>query len=77
LRDLKKIQEAGILWGVRNAPSRCTYLTPSKETAEIYGPVVLEVRYTPNPEYHWDNYIEDCDQLRVYVPLFLFRKVGG
>lgn len=72
-----KIQEEGVLWGVRKfAASRCTYLAAKPEHAIIYGAgVLLEVEYEPdnnrkdeigNVHNYWD---EDCWQLRVYEPI--------
>ena len=38
---LKKIQQEGVLFGVRNTPSRCTYLAAELSTAKQYGDVIL------------------------------------
>lgn len=65
----KRIQEEGILYGVRDAPSRCTYLTPMKDEARRYGDVLLEVKYKPNGID--DNYYDGCWQFRVYTPILL------
>ena len=61
------IQREGVLWGIRNAPSRCTYLACREEEAATYGGVVLRVEYEPGGGI--DNYCEGCWQLRVYTPI--------
>ena len=63
----EKIKKEGVLWGKRNAPSRCTYLTPSKDEAKHWGEVVLEVEYDPTKGIN--NYCKDCWQFRVYDPI--------
>ncbi len=71
----KKIQEEGVLWGIRNAPSRCTYLAVREEDA-YKSEVLLEVEYTPNPGKD-DNYVDGAWQLRVYVPISIKKiKIG-
>ncbi len=76
----EKIQAEGVLWGVRNAPSRCTYLAIKPEQAERFGAgVLLEVEYEPdnyrkdevgNVHNHWG---EGCWELRVYEPITLSK----
>jgi hypothetical protein len=71
-----QICQEGVLWGVRNAPSRCTYLTPMIDEARKYGEVLIEVQF--NPELHQPhNYIEGCWQCRVYaeIPLECCRRI--
>jgi len=74
----RKIQGEGILWGMRSAPSRCTYLTPLIEEARRYGDVVLEVKYDPTTEGK-NNYFPDEWQHREYnpIPLSKVRIVGS
>lgn len=80
------IQQEGVLWGVRPAvtltdgieinPCRCTYLSiDSAEEAAQYGPVVLEVEYSPGSLK--DNWARGAWQLRVYdpIPISKVRKV--
>lgn len=67
------IQAEGMLWGKRNAPSRCTYLALSAEDAQQYGKIVLEVDY--EPQSLTDNWTEGCWQVRVYDPLTAFKRV--
>lgn len=64
---LKKIQQEGVLFGVRNTPSRCTYLAAELSTAKQYGDVILQVNY--NPSGGDNNYCDDCWQMRVYEPI--------
>jgi len=64
---LKKIQQEGVLFGVRNTPSRCTYLAADLSTAKQYGDVILQVNY--NPSGGDNNYCDDCWQMRVYEPI--------
>lgn len=66
-----KIQKEGCLFGVRNAPSRCTYLAMDKEEAVQYGDVVLEVDYDPTVNPEMNNYYDGCWQMRVYEPISL------
>lgn len=61
------IKKEGFLFGIRNAPSRCTYLAVDIEEAKRYGEVLLKVNYIPS--YNNDNYCEDCWQVRVYTPI--------
>ena len=66
----KGIQREGVLWGIRNAPSRCTYLTPDEAVATIYGGVILEAEYDPIPGVGvTNNYHPDSWQMRVYEPI--------
>lgn len=64
----EKIQKEGVLWGIRNAPSRCTYLAVEQENARGWGmdnpEVLLEVEY--DTKRGDDNYCERCWQVRVY-----------
>ena len=64
-----KIQREGVLLGERGAPSRCTYLAVSKEEAEKYGPVILQVEYDPMMCPENNNYVDGCWQVRVYEPI--------
>ena len=64
----KKIQKEGVLWGVRDAPMRCTYLAVDKDEAKCYGDIILEIEYTPKKG-KMNNYIDDCWQFRVYEPI--------
>ena len=70
--EWEAIQTEGDLWGVRNAPSRCTYLAVSRDHAADFGPVVLEVLYDYEDGHrrkecnYWD---EECWQFRVYEPI--------
>ena len=61
------IQDEGVLWGIRNAPSRCTYLASTPEEAACYGNVVLEIEH--NPKDGINNYCEECWQFREYTPI--------
>ena len=67
----EKIKSEGVLFGVRNAPSRCTYLSVDIEEAKCYGEIVLEVDYNPILNTHKNNYIDGCWQLRVYEPILI------
>ncbi len=67
-----KIQEEGVLWGVRNAPSRCTYLAALLVDAKGYGDIVLEVDFDPKTDTP-NNFHPDSWQCRVYVPIPLNR----
>ncbi len=71
----KKIQLEGVLWGIRNAPSRCTCLAVKPHQAMKYGPVVLEVEYEPDNDRKdeigsvhnfWNK---NCWSIRVYEPI--------
>ena len=64
---LNKIKQEGVLFGVRNTPSRCTYLASELSTAKEYGDVILQVNY--NPAEGDNNYCDDCWQMRVYEPI--------
>lgn len=68
-----EIQEEGVLWGVRNAPSRCTYLTPMIEEARCYGEIVLRVDYDPLEGDN--NYVGGCWQHREYFPIALDQVI--
>lgn len=69
------IQAEGVLWGRRNAPSRCTYLATDQAEAREHGEVLLRVEYEPGSG--TDNYVEGCWQVRVYdpIPLEQVRRV--
>lgn len=70
--DWKKIQEEGILFGVRKfAKSRCTYLATDLDEARQYGEVLLQVEYNPLEHPDMNNYVDDCWQCRVYEPIAL------
>jgi hypothetical protein len=64
---LKKILQEGVLFGVRNTPSRCTYLAAELSNAKQYGDIILQVKY--NPSGGDNNYCDDCWQMRVYEPI--------
>lgn len=64
-----KIMDEGILWGKRNAPSRCTYFALDRNEAEKYGDVVLEVEYDVHNKSFSNNYQEGCWQIREYEPI--------
>ena len=72
LTTWQKIQQEEVLWGIRNAPSRCTYLANSKDEAACYGNVVLEVDFNPDVDTP-NNYMKGAWQCRVYVPIPLSR----
>ncbi len=61
------IDREGVLWGKRDAPSRCTYLARDRREAAKYGEVRAVV-YQPQGM-PCDNYVPGCWQLRVYVPI--------
>lgn len=63
-----EIQREGVLWGKRNAPSRCTYLARKPEDAKPYGEVLLEVSFDPDTHIP-NNFSPDCWQCRVYHPI--------
>jgi len=75
------IQQEGFLYGRRyivdnngkivQEVSRCTYLATDLEEAKHYGEVVLQVEYDPKSSKHrnYNNYVDDCWQLRVYEPI--------
>ena len=69
----EKIQREGILFGERGTRSRCTYLAISKEEADEYGPVVLQVEYDPMMRPKNNNYVDGCWQVRVYEPIPLSK----
>jgi hypothetical protein len=68
----KKIQDEGVLWGIHSY--RYTYLSPDRDLTS-YGPVLLEVEYSPTGEYGVDNYGfnppdgEYCWQFSVFNPI--------
>lgn len=72
----KKIQKENILWGIRNAPSRCTYLAFNMEdVSDKYGDVLLEVEFDPSKHIP-NNYDPEAWQVRVYCPIDLsFVKI--
>ena len=63
-----QIQQEGVLWGRRNAPSRCTYLCDTPEEAAEHGGVVLEVEWFPSAA-GLHNYAPGCWQVRTYDPI--------
>jgi hypothetical protein len=94
-RAWKKIQKEGILFGrhiawskdkiYHEASYRYTYLSPFKEIHKSFGPVLLEVEYTPvgnkikvNGKVQ-DNYGFDpppglcCWQFSVFIPIPLCK----
>ena len=66
-----KIQNEGVLYGIREAPSRVTYLTDTIEEAKQYGDVILEVEYDPYLHKELNNYVPEYWQVRVYEPIKL------
>ena len=70
----QKIQDEGVLWGVRNAPSRCTYL--ARDILDVidgrYGDVILEVEFDPKNDKP-NNHHPDGWQCRVYAPIPISR----
>jgi RNA:NAD 2'-phosphotransferase (TPT1/KptA family) len=77
----QEIIKEGFIWGKRDAPSRCTYLTPDAIEAQQYGDVVLKIDYEPYSEKYCNNYTEGCWQVREYNPIpiskILEAKVRG
>ena len=71
----ESIQAEGVLWGIRNAPSRCTYLASSENEASQHGKLVLEVEYDPTTNPKDNNYIDGCWQVRVYEPIPIEKVV--
>lgn len=74
----EKIQAEGVLWGIRNAPSRCTYLAVEKEHANPYKKpleVLLEIDYDPTETQWCNNYIPDEWQHREYNPIPLSKVI--
>jgi hypothetical protein len=67
-----KIQAEGVLWGIRNAPSRCTYLAAERQHAVQYGEVLLAVAFQPETDTP-NNYADGTWQCRVYAPIPLSR----
>ena len=72
----QEIQQEGVLWGRRNAPSRCTYLATNVEDAKVYGKIILAINYTPGSL--TDNWVDGCWQVRVYdpLPIILVERIG-
>lgn len=73
--NYNQIIDEGVLWGLRGTfqgrrISRCTYLAVHKEDARQYGNVLLEVEYDPTKS-EYNNFCEDCWQIRVYEPISL------
>lgn len=66
-----EIAKEGVIWGVRNAPSRCTYLTPDRDEAEQYGPIIIEIDYDPTEGKN--NWQEGAWQCREYEPIPLSK----
>ena len=66
-----EIKKEGVLFGVRNCGSRCTYLTTDIEEAKQYGEILLKVEYDPFVNKKENNYIDGCWQLRVYEPILI------
>lgn len=69
-----KIMKEGVIWGIRNAPSRCTYLTPDFNEAGQYGDVVIVIDY--DPSIGTNNYVEGCWQLREYDPIPISKIIN-
>ncbi len=68
----EKIQKEGVLLGIRDAPSRCTYLATDIENAVAHNKpneVILEVIYDPTDEHWSNNYFPDEWQHREYNPI--------
>ena len=72
--NYKKIMEEGVLWGVRNAPSRCTYLTTDFDEAWSYGDYVIAIDYDPSTGVN--NYKEGAWQVREYEPIPISKFVN-
>ncbi len=68
-KNWESIKKEGVLFGVRDASSRCTYLVTEQEEAKMYGDVVLEVNYDPFKNPGDNNYCDGCWQVRVYEPI--------
>jgi len=69
-----KIQSEGVLWGVRDAPTRCTYLAlEAKDCPD--DDVLLEVEYDPQVNPEKNNYNEKSWQCRVYEPMCRFKRI--
>ncbi len=67
----KKIKKEKCLWGIRNAPNRCTYLAIECKEARCYGKIVLKVYYNPFKYPTKNNFIKECWQFRVYEKIDL------
>jgi hypothetical protein len=73
------IQADGSLHGAHPGGSRYTYLSPSRDIDESYGPVLLEVEYEPVGAKGTDNYGfdpppgQECWQFSVFIPIPLSR----
>jgi len=67
----------GLLFGVRNAPSRVTYLANDFCEAVNYGDVVLKVEYDPTKKKWKNNWVPHGWQHREYrpIPVRLLSKV--
>ena len=70
----ESIKLEGMLWGIRNAPSRCTYLaTELKYVIDgKYGNIILEVDFDPTIDIP-NNYQVDAWQCRCYAPIPISR----
>jgi len=72
LESWGKIQKEGVLWGIRNAPSRCTYLASAREEAK-QDEVMLEVDYDPTEGCWCNNWFSEEWQHREYEPIPLSK----
>ena len=46
----ENIKAEGVLFGIKHMERRCTFLALDRKFAEIFGPVILEVEYSPYDE---------------------------
>ena len=53
------------------------YLATKKIEAMHYGNTVIRIKYDPLEHPDKNNYCEGCWQLRVYEPIFNFKKVSA
>jgi RNA:NAD 2'-phosphotransferase (TPT1/KptA family) len=67
----QSIQQEGLLWGIRNTPSRCTYLASDLQEAVKYGEIILQIDYEPSAKEYCNNWCEGCWQHREYEPIQL------
>jgi hypothetical protein len=55
--------------------SPCIYLATNIEEAKQYGDIILEVEYNPMVNPSKNNYQPDGWQLRVYEPIYKFKRL--
>lgn len=70
--NFKKTMDEGILFGKRNAPSRCTYFSINKTDCSKYGEIVLSVNITDLSN---SNYHKECWQFRYYDPIDIINII--